>query len=169
MADSILSVTVRDAPFPCAPYQATDNSFRLQIFHCDGKPLFWRGEDFGKPVPLDVEGAKGGRIHGQVKVPPGCYLVRAFGRCENTVTHWAWVNVGCDQTKCVDLVLPGVLHCISGVIAGLTAGTVGERPVRELVPEVDQAIEVLRRVAAALPEDPLPPPLSEEDFRGLDI
>jgi hypothetical protein len=51
MADSILSVTVRDAPFPCAPYQATNNSFRLQIFHCDGRPLFWRGEDFGKAVP----------------------------------------------------------------------------------------------------------------------
>jgi hypothetical protein len=85
------------------------------------------------------------------------------------VTHWAWVNVGCDQTKCVDLVLPGVLHCVTGVIAGLTVGTVGVRPVGEVVPEIDQAIEMLRRIADALPPDPLPPPLTEEDFRELDI
>ena len=70
MADSILSITIRDTEHPCAPYQTTRHTFLVQIFNCDGKPLFWKGVNYGKPFPLDVPGEKGGRIHAQVKVPP---------------------------------------------------------------------------------------------------
>jgi hypothetical protein len=117
---------------------------------------------------MEVVGARGGRIHSQAKVPPGCYLVRAGSPgCGNTVTHWAWVNVGCDSTECVELVLPGVLHCVQGTITGLLAGAVLDRPVRELMPrEVEQAVEVLTLITERLPRDPLPPPPTEEEIRG---
>jgi hypothetical protein len=160
MADSTLSVTVRDTGHPCAPYQSTAHTFFLQIFHCDGKPLFWRGVNFGKPVPLELPGHGGGRIHGQFKVPSGCYLVRAIASCKNVITDWAWVNVGCDETVCVDLVPPSVIHCINRVIAGLQLGTVdppeaSEQTVAQLVPkEVQEAVEVLARIAERLPRDP---------------
>ncbi len=117
MADSILSIIIRDTEHPCAPYQSTGHTFLVQIFHCDGKPLFWKGINYGKPFPLDVRGEKGGFIHAQVKVPPGCYLVRGIASCKNVVTDWAWVGVGCDQTVCVNLVPPSVIHCINRVIA----------------------------------------------------
>jgi hypothetical protein len=168
MADSTLSITVRDAPNPCAPYQSTENSFRVQIYHCDGQPLFWQGVDYGTPVQLTVQGKRGGLIHGQFQVPPGCYLVRAFGRCENTVTHWAWVNVGCGETECVDLVLPGVFHCIQTTIAGLLVGTARGTAIRELLPrEVDQAVEILNQISERLPRDPLPAPPSPEEIERL--
>ena len=37
MADSTLSITVRDPEHPCAPYQRTGHSFFVQIWHCDGR------------------------------------------------------------------------------------------------------------------------------------
>lgn len=167
MADSILSITVRDRRHPCAPYQSTQHNFRVQIFHCDGKPLFWKGVNFGFPgVILDVRGEGGGVIHGQFKVPPGCYVVRAIATCNNVVTDWAWVNVCCDQTVCVDLVLPSIFHCIHRTIVGLQIGTVeGDRRLVEMMPrEVQLAVEALEAIAERLPRDPSPPapPSAEE-------
>jgi hypothetical protein len=142
----------------------------VQIFNCDGKPLFWNGVNYGRPFPLDVPGEKGGRIHGQVKVPPGCYLVRAIASCKNVVTDWAWVEVGCGQTACVDLVPPSVINCIQRVVAGLSLGTVdppkaGEETVAQMMPaEVKQAVELLNKIAEKLPKDvqlPAPPTLDE--------
>lgn len=159
MADSILSVTVRDTVHPCAPYQSTSHSFFVQIFHCDGKPLFWKGIDFRSFVPLQEAGHGGGGIHGQFKVPPGCYLVRAVATCKNVVTDWAWVNVGCDTTACVDLVPPSVRQCIDRVLLGLQLGTLdppqeGEQRVADVMPdEVQQAVQLLTRIAERLPED----------------
>jgi hypothetical protein len=172
MADSILSITVRDTEHPCAPYQTTGHTFYVQIFHCDGKPLFWKGANYGRPFPLDVPGEKGGRIHAQVKVPPGTYLVRAIATCKNVVTDWAWVNVGCDQTVCVNLVPPSVLQCINRTLIGLHLGTVdppkaGEERLAEIMPEeVKEATAVLRRIADKLPKDPrLPAPPTVDEIR----
>lgn len=171
MADSILSITIRDSAHPCAPYQSTGHTFFGQIFHCDGKPLFWKGVNFLR-FPLDVPGQKGGRIHAQVKVPPGCYLVRAFATCKNVVTDWAWVQVCCDETVCVNLVPPSVIHCIQRTIAGLSLGTVDppqakDATVAEIMPrEVQEAIAALRKVADKLPRDPqLPAPPSPEEIK----
>ncbi len=173
MADSRLSITIRDTEHPCAPYQTTSHSFTAQIFHCDGKPLFWKGLN-GKRVPLEVPGQAGGRIHGQFDVPPGCYLVRAVATCKNVITDWAWVNVGCDKTVCVDLVPTSVIHCIRRMVAGLALGTIdppeaGEQKVEQLAPkEVQEAIKALERIADRLPDDlQLPTPPSEEEIRSL--
>jgi len=163
MADSTLSVTVRDTTHPCSPYRTTRHSWKVQIFHCDGTPLFWKGIDYTHGFWLNVRGAKGGFIHGQVKVPPGCYLVRAIATCKNVLTDWAYVGVGCDQTVCVNLVPPAVKHCINRVLAGLLLGTVdppreGEATVSSMMPgEVKEAVAILTKIASRLPEDALLP------------
>ena len=176
MADSVLSITVRDVKHPCAPYQSTRHSFGVQIFHCDGVPLIWKGANYGAPtgVPLTEPGPKGGRIHGQFKVPPGCYLIRALAGCKNVISDWAYVGVGCGQTVCVNLVLPTVRHCIERTLVGLQIGTLdppkGEERVSDVMPElVAKAEEVLRAITDKLPPDspelPAVPP--EETIRQL--
>lgn len=175
MADSTLSIIIRDPAHPCAPYQSTRHSFRVQIFHCDGTPLFWKGVNLGLPGFWLVEpGAKGGRIHAQVKVPPGCYLVRAIATCKNVITDWAYVGVGCDQTVCVNLTIPTVRHCVQRTIAALHLGTLdppeGERRVVEQMPEeVERAAELLGIIADKLPPDPpeFPAPPTEKEIREL--
>lgn len=162
--ESCLSVTVRDPRHPCAPYRSSDHSFQVEIYHCDGLPLFWNGVSFAGGVPLQVPGAAGGMIHGQFAVPPGCYLVRAAATCHNVVTDWAWVNVGCGATICVDLVPPTVRHCIERALTGITLGTVDhEQQVHDLAPrEARTATNALKRLAGRLPADPLPAPPQQQ-------
>jgi hypothetical protein len=172
VADSLLSITVRDTTFPCAPYRTTEHSFLVDIFNCDGLPLFWKGLTYISH-PLDTAGAAGGRVHGQVKIPAGSYLVRAKAQCKNVVSDWAWVNVGCDETVCVDIVLPSVRDCINRVLAGLQLGTVdppaeGEEMVRDVVgeEEVKRAVEVLTMISERLPRtEQLPEVPTEEQLR----
>lgn len=150
---------VRDSHHPCAPYQSTRHDFSVEIYHCDGLPLRWRGVDYGAGAPLQVAGAGGGKVHGQFRVPPGCYLVRAAAPCQNVVTDWAWVNVGCGAKVCVDLVPPTVRHCIDRAAIGIAHGTVDDQTVRELAPrQAKAALDALGRLAKQLPADPLPPP-----------
>lgn len=158
--DSRLCVTVRDSHHPCAPYRSTGHSFQVEVYHCDGLPLFWAGIDFGAGVPLQVAGAGGGLIHGVFHVPAGCYLVRAAATCHNVVTDWAWINVGCGATICVDLVPPTVRHCIDRARSGIDLGTVDhEHGVHEHAPrQAKTAANALKRLAERLPADPLPPP-----------
>lgn len=172
--DSILSIMVRDARHPCAPYETTGHSFFVQIFHCDRTPLFYKGVDFGTLVPLQVPGKKRGRIHGQFRVPPGCYVVRAIAACNNVVTDWAMVNVGCGEKKCVSLLPTSLKHCIFRMISGLKlGGAVGRMAGDEVkatnvaAKETDHALEALMAIADKLPEDPLPPP-PEIDVKELE-
>ena len=171
--DSILSVMVRDARHPCAPYESTGHSFFVQIFHCDGAPLFYKGVDFGTPVLLQVPGKRGGRIHGQFRVPPGCYVVRAVAPCNNVLTDWAMVSVGCGEKACVNLLPTSLRHCIFRMISGLTLGSaVGRQAGGEVkaanvaAKETEQALEALMIIADKLPEDPLPQPpkINVEEF-----
>ena len=106
---------------------------------------------------MNVKGHAGGLIHTQVKVPPGCYLVRAFAPCHNVVTDWAWVNVGCDRTVCVDLVPPHIFHCIHRLRVALDHGTIDEAPVEQFAPkEIEMAREALDVLAERLPRRGLP-------------
>lgn len=171
--DSILSITVRDTLHPCGPYQTTGHSFLVQIYNCDGTPLFWRGINYNK-FPLDTKGLKGGFIHGQVKVPNGCYLVRAIATCKNVVSDWAWAEVCCGETTCVDVVMPNVIDCIRRVQVGMQLGTVdppaaGEQTVQDVARgEVDEAVKALDRVAKKLPkEGSLPDVPSADDIKKL--
>lgn len=173
MADAELSITIRDTLHPCGPYQTTSHSFLVQIYHCDGTPLFWKGVNYNK-FPLDVKGLKGGFIHGQVRVPHGCYLVRAIATCKNVISDWAWVEVCCAGTVCVDLVMPNVIDCIRRVQVGMLLGTVdppqaGEQTVVDIAQkEVNDAVKALDKVAAKLPKEGfLPEAPSADEVRRL--
>lgn len=180
MADSILSVTIRDSKHPCSPYRSTRHSFSVQVFNCDLTPLVWKGLNFGRGrgVMLTEKGEAGGLIHGQFKVPPGAYLVRGVATCKNVVTDWAWVKVCCNQTVCVDLVPPAVWHCIVRTVLGLNLGTVDpegeDRRLKDVFPEeVKAATEALkallgRRDAKLTAEevgDNLPEPPEESEIQ----
>ena len=168
MADSRLSITVRDRDHPCAPYQTSRHPFVAQIYHCDGKPLHWKGVD-GTKVPLEPVTEGGPRIHGQFPVPPGCYLVRALNPWSNVITDWAWVGVGCDATACVDLLIGPLGHCIHRMMTALRMGGTGDgdRPVAQMIPkEVQEALEALERIAERLPKERgLPDPPSADEVR----
>jgi hypothetical protein len=172
MADSILSITVRDSDHPCAPYQATNDHFVAQIYHCDHKPLHWKGLD-GTKVPLEAVVPDGPQIHGQFPVPPGIYLVRAEATCKNVITDWAWVQVCCNQTVCVNLVASPVVHCINRMIYSLRHGTAGVQnvPVWETWPtEALRAAVELRNLVQVLPKEPgpgLPAPAIVDDIEGM--
>jgi hypothetical protein len=170
MADSIMSITIRDARRPCAPYQSSTHSFKVYIYHCDGKPLFWKGVNFRTGVWLTERGQMRGLIHGQFKVPPGCYLIRALAPCHNVVTEWAYVGVGCNETVCVNLLPSSVRNCMQRLVAALELGTAPmkgeeETPLADAMPrETKEAADLLKRIAEKLPEVsnfPEPPTAAE--------
>lgn len=179
MADSILSIIIRDTEHLCAPYQKK-YSFFVSIYTCDLKPLHWKGITYDK-FPLNVKGQGGGLIHAQVKVPPGCYLVRAisYEPCDNVVSDWAWVELGCDETVCVNLVIPRVIDCLYLAELGLRRGTIvaefspqKEIKVNRLMPEeVESAREILNKIIDMLKEKKVksafPPPPSDDEIDKL--
>ncbi len=171
MADSILSIIIRDTRHPCAPYQSTRHSFYVSIFTCDMKPLHWSGTTYIH-YPLNVRGKAGGMIHAQVHVPPGSYLIRAVATCKNVVSDWAWAEVGCGKTVCVNIVIPNAIDCLLRTILGIQAGTVdppgGEAMIRNAMPkEVGEAVEAMQRVVEKLPRSVLPPPPTLEEIEEM--
>jgi len=90
--ESCLSVIVRDFQRPCAPHRSTADSFHVEVYHCDGAPLVWKGINFGSGIALQPAGGAGGKIQGQFDVPQGCYLVRASAG-PHVKTDGAWVTV----------------------------------------------------------------------------
>lgn len=176
MAESTLSITIRDTNHPCSPYRGTyvQEDFAVQILNCDGTSLIWRGVDYSEWFLLDVKGTEeGGYIHGQIKVPEGSYLIRAMTPlCRNVITDWAYVNVCCNETVCVNLVHPSLHQCISRLLPALELSTFGPQPmdaerktVKEAMPkQVKTAMEALKEIAEKLPEDvqlPTPPTAAE--------
>ena len=113
MGMSKLNIWVRDTMHPLLPYQSTGHNFRAVILSCETPitPL-----DFGAVsngvFPLTDKGSAGGVIHGGVEVPPGTYLVRAWATCKNVWTSWAWVQVGCGETACVNLLPNRFRQCV---------------------------------------------------------
>jgi len=172
MTDSILSITIRDPEHPCMPYERTGHSFWVQIFHCDFTPLFWKGVTYLNYL-LDTRGKSNGFIHGQIKVPPGSYLIRAFATCKNVVTDFAMVEVGCDKTVCVNLLPTTVDYCLARAVVGIIGGTVdppgGDDSVKKLHPkEANEAVKAIDALREKLPKDPLPPPPTLEELEKLE-
>jgi hypothetical protein len=176
MADSTLSIVIRDTERPCAPYQSSAHSFFVQIYHCDGTPLVWKGVNYGNAQPLDVPGAKRGNVHAQVKVPPGCYLVRGMTpSCGNFLSDWVWVEVCCSETVCANIVFPSIRDCVDRTRTGLELGAVIAEA--EIVPwerlrltdavetARDSLINIVRVIDEQFPDIPhLPEPPSRPDM-----
>jgi len=148
MADSIISIVVRDKDHPCAPYFTTGHWFYVDVLNCDGTYLRWKGVTYRRYRLRE-------RIHDQIKVPPGCYIIRGYAPCLNVTCELAMVVVGCNETVCVCLLPTGVRTCIVRLTAALQLPEI-----RRKIPEkVEVAIKALKEVAKYLPRDVFPPPL----------
>ena len=158
MGYSILGIVVRDSRKPCAQYFSTAHTFWVDIWNCDGT-------SFIKAHRL------AGRVHDQIKVPPGSYIVQGYGWCRNVVTDLVMVNVGCNETVCVNLLPTPVRLCWWRALIGLKYGTVvasPEKSVKEMIPKevADRLNKILTEAMNYLPkEDMLPVGITEEELR----
>ena len=110
----------------------------VTIKTCDGRVLRWCDEIYGK-IPLKCG-------HAEVKVPPGCYIVRAriCYHGSNDDTDRAMVIVGCDQEACVNLMAPTFHQCVRAVVPPFL------REARELdIPEKDVELTVATLMKSA--------------------
>lgn len=162
MGLSKLSIWVRDTAHPCLPYQSTGHNWIAIIWTCGLEPLSYGAVNNGV-FPLTDVGNAGGKVHGQVDVPPGCYIVVAIATCKNIFTDMALVQVGCDETACVNLIPKRLSTCTGQMITALNIAAIlgqgysassppGEPIPREVIAKATDALEELQR---HLPWDPV--------------
>lgn len=163
MSLSELSIWVRDTEHPCLPYQSSRHSFVAVIVSCGFHPLSFGAVQNGL-FWLTEPGKGGGKVHGQVKVPPGCYLVFGVATCKNVYTDFAYVQAGCDQTVCVNLLPKRVSTCAGQLIQtirlALNLGAANysfSSPEGQDVPKdvLEKAAGALEELVRHLPKDPV--------------
>lgn len=170
MGMSKLSIWVRDTAHPCLPYQSTGHSWYAVIWTCDLQPLHF-GRVKNGFFALTTPGKLGGKVHGQVEVPPGCYLVVAYATCKNVFTDFAMVQVGCNVETCVNLLPKAASTCLGQLVVTLNVAKwlgPGYSPScpagREIPTEVlSNAITSLEELRKYLPEDTITPRLVSMD------
>lgn len=118
MGLSKLSIWVRDPRHPLHPYMASGHSFKVRIFTADFVPLHF-GVIHNGVFNLTHPGPMGGRVHGQVDVPPGSYIIMGYAACLNVVTDFTMIQVGCDQEVCVNLLPKHMYLCLRYLIEAL--------------------------------------------------
>lgn len=155
MGTATLNVWVRDKDFPCKPDMRW--VWSVDVFICDGQPLYWCGTRY-------YGAHKTRHGHVEIEVPPGCYIVRArtgSSGHHNLFTHVTMVDVGCDESACVNLVPPGAWTCGQQWNHALRfQAAIGHVP-RELA---QAAVEANQAVLEHLPRDAFP----EEDQDALE-
>ncbi len=176
MGLSKLSIWVRDTVHPCIPYESTGHSFMVAILCCDLQPLHFGSVKNGL-YPLTDPGKGGGRIHGQVEVPPGCYIIIGAATCKNIFTDMAMVQVGCDQEVCVNLITKSLSTCTGQIIAALNiAQYLGpayapSSPAGKEIPKevLSRAIGALEELLKHIPKDRILPaiPISIEELKHM--
>ena len=176
MSLSTLSIWVRDTAHPCLPYQSTGHSWTAIILTCDLQPLSFGAVNNGI-FRLTEPGAGGGKVHGQVGVPPGCYIVFAVATCKNIFTDMALVQVGCDKTSCVNLIPKRVSTCAGQLLVTLGIAQIlgpkfssgcpaGNEIPKEVVARAKGALEELLKY---LPWDPVMSalPISVDELEAM--
>lgn len=173
---SRLSIWVRDTSHPCLPYQSTGNSWIAIILTCDLQPLYFGAVKNGV-YPLTDPGKAGGRVHGQVDVPPGCYIVLAVATCKNIYTDMAMVQACCNEETCVNLIPKSLSTCTGQIITALNIASIlgpGYAPSssagKEIPKEViSRAISALEELGKHLPVDTILPrlPVSQNDLKKM--
>lgn len=171
-----LSIWVRDTAHPCLPYQSTTHSWYAIIWTCDLQPLHF-GRVKGGLFALTEPGKLGGNVHGQVEVPPGCYIIVAYATCKNIFTDLAMVQVGCNDEACVNLLPKSVSTCLGQLVVALNiaqylgpaynpASAAGREIPKETLSNAIKSLENLRKY---LPEDTITPkiPISLDELKKL--
>ncbi len=176
MSLSKLSIWVRDTAHPCLPYQSTAHSWVAIIMTCDLQPLHF-GPVHNGVFALTDPGKAGGKVHGQIPVPPGCYIVVAVATCKNIYTDMSMIQVGCAQEVCVSLIPKSLSTCTGQIIAALNiasilgAGFAPSSPAGREIPRevISKAIDALEKLREYIPKDTVLPalPISLDDLKKM--
>jgi hypothetical protein len=162
--------TAEGSPCTISERDEHDNlPWQVAIMHCDGRVLNWCGRRYvGIPAPCG---------HVEVKVPPGCYVIRGGesmgvnahgGVTGNHMTDHAVVTACCDENTCVTLFAPSAHNCIFGVVAAIQGAVAFNKLAAEIA---TPALEALRVVAERLPRsnfDYGAIPVMQELLKGVD-
>lgn len=147
-----LNVFVSEMDEPCG---LSDRTWYVTIYDCDGNVFEWCGRRYV------VMRAPCGHL--EVKLPPGCYYVKAVWSFVivvpglvyrvNHFTDAGIVTLCCEQTACLKLFNPSAHRC----------GTIYVRAIRDLVRQKALKPEVARQAEEALQAvlEQLPRPLKE--------
>lgn len=115
-----LQVWITSEGDPCAISERDEHDHTpwvIAVWHCDGKLLNWCGRKF-----FNIQAFCG---HVELKVPPGCYVVRAADGMSISAdgkvvgNHWSdhgVVQVCCDENVCVTLFAPSAHNCGMGFL-----------------------------------------------------
>lgn len=141
MGLATLNVWVHDATDTC---KISDGSWFVTVTYCNGAPVEWCGHTYsGEP-------AKCG--HAEFRLPPGCYVVRAF--------QWLWrppfpllfftehaiVIVNCDEFGCVHLYTPTARQHPGGAAIAVRFLAESEKLPKDKVDKFVDACNALREV-----------------------
>lgn len=120
----------------------SENRWWVTIYDCSRRILEWCGKRYARIGPTE-------HGHIEIKVPPGCYILSAIGYAtgHNTFTAPAFVQVGCGETVCVNLLAPIQHTCGWYWIAGVTqAAKEKVVPPRVAQQAINATKEVLKHV-----------------------
>jgi hypothetical protein len=162
--------TSEGAPCTISERDEHDNlPWEVAVMHCDGRALKWCGRRYvGIPAPCG---------HVELKVPPGCYVIRGGenlrvdthdGVLGNHMTDHAVVTACCDESTCVTLFAPSAHNCVFGVTAALTGLVAADKLPAEVA---RPALEALKAVAERLPRsgfDDAAIPVMEELLKSVE-
>jgi len=161
-----LNIWVRDTAHPSLPYQSTGHTWLAIILTSDLQSLSYGAVNNGI-FALTDSGKAGGKVHGQVDVPPGFYIVFAVATCKNVLTDWAMVQACCNQEACVNLLPKAMTTCVGELLWALQIAQTMQQAYsysspsgREIPREVvSKTIAALEELCRHLPEDQIMPKL----------
>jgi len=113
-----LNVWIADVVDPC---RISDLTWFVNVTDCDGRVVQWCNRRYaGIPARCG---------HVEVELPPGCYIVSAAKSFAvappflylNYITHFAMVQVRCDEKACVKLYAPTYHMCWRFIFLGTQA------------------------------------------------
>ena len=150
MAKLQIWFTAEGSPCTISERDEHDNlPWEVAIMHCSGKVLNWCGRRF--------VGIKAPCGHVEVKVPPGCYVIRGGeqmgvnahgGITGNHLTDHAVVTACCDSETCVTLFAPSLHNCLFGVEHAVAGAIAFDRVPRKLG---EPFLKTLRALADRMP------------------
>lgn len=153
---SKLNVVIRDPKYPCKTYAASGHSFWVVVLTCDYSLVAIQA--------LTEAGPGGGKVYGEIEVPPGQYILFGLSPHGNVMTQWASITAGCGQDVCVSLMAARMEQCLWGLLQAIQAALSGREGKEDKGKRValENARGALEELRAKLPD--YEPPLTAEDL-----
>jgi hypothetical protein len=172
MGMSTLQIWITSEGSPCTISERDDHDntpWQVAVMHCDGRVLTWCGRRYvGLVAPCG---------HLEIKVPPGCYIIRAGegmgvdkkgGLTGNHLSDHAVVTACCDESICVMLFAPTLHNCVFGVNAAIDRAVAANVVPAELARPALAALKALAEKLPASDFDKAALPVMNELLAGAD-